>query len=113
IRVRIVHYRYQILDVNLSDSVVEGLAAKRKPGVLGCDLLSRVRLEIVFEIEINDFAARRHNISDHSFAKVENVEHQLAAERRNIFRFLALFENQSQLFFTVRKLGARNWFHSK
>ena len=50
---------------------------------------------------------------DHALAKVENIEHELAAERRNFLRFFTLLENQPQFFLAVCQLRARYWFHAQ
>ena len=87
IGILILHHRHEVFDVNQADRVVEILATKRKPRVLGRDCFLRVRLEIVLEIEINNFVARRHDIAHDALAKIENVHDELAAKRGNFFRF--------------------------
>ena len=94
IGVRIAHHRHQFLDVNQSNRVVEILAAKRKPRVPRFDRLLRVRFEVVFQIEINNFAAWRHDIAHDALAQIKHIEHELSAERRNFLRLFALFDNE-------------------
>src|SRR5436190_23221050 len=88
-----------------ADRVIQIFPAKREPGVPGFNRFFHVSLEIVFEIEINDLATRRHDIAHDAVAKIEHVEHELAAKSRNVFRLLTLLKDKPKLFFTVRKLG--------
>ena len=66
--------------------------------------LLHVRLEVVLQIEVNDLAAGRHDIAHHAVPQIEDVEDKLATERRNVFRFFALLENQPQFLFAVGQL---------
>ncbi len=87
---RIAHHRQEFLDVDEADGLIEVLATKRKTRVPGLDRLPHVGLEVVFEVEINDFAPRRHDIANDAVAKIEHIHQQAAAEWRDFLGFLAL-----------------------
>ena len=61
--------------------------------MLGLDGFSRVRLEFVFQIEINDFPTWGHYVAHHAVPQVEDIHQQAAAKRRDFLGFLALLEN--------------------
>ena len=105
---RIAHHRHQFLDVNEADRIIEIFAAERKAGVTRFDGLFHIGLEIVLQVEVNDFAARRHDVAHDAVAQVEHVKDKLAPKRRNVCRFFALLENEPQFFLTVRKLARAN-----
>ena len=104
---RIAHHGKQFLDVNEADRVIEIFAAQRKARVPGFDGLFHIRFEIVLHVEVNNFAARRHDIAHDAVAQIEHIENKFAAERRDIGGFFALLENQSQFLLAVRKLARR------
>ena len=104
IGLRIAHHRHQFLDVDQSDRVIEMTAAERKTRVPRIDRLLHVVLEVFFDIEINNFAARRHDIAHDAAAQIERVNEQVAAERRDFVRLFALIENEAQFLLAVREL---------
>ena len=104
---RIAHQRHQLLDVDQADRVIEMPAAKRKAGVPRFERLLHVLIEALLDIEINHFAARRHDIAHHAAAHVERVDQDVAADGRDFVRLFALIEDEAQLFFAVRQLGCR------
>ena len=65
---RMAHHGHQLLNVNETDSVIEMSPAQRKTRVPRFDCFFHVRLEVVFKIKINDFAARRHDVTDNALA---------------------------------------------
>src|SRR5581483_11902534 len=70
VRMRIAHQRNEFLDVDQSDGVVEMPAAKRKSRVPRIERFLDVALEILLEIEVNHFAARRHDVAHNATPKV-------------------------------------------
>ena len=65
---RIAHHWHQLFNVNETDGVIEMSPAQRKTRVPRLEHFFHVRLEIVFKIKINDFAARRHDVADNALA---------------------------------------------
>ena len=88
--------------------MVEILSAKREPSVARLDCFLHVRFKIVLEIKVNDLAARRHDVAHDAIAQIEHVDDELPTERRNFLGFLALIQNQPQLFLAMRQLGRRH-----
>ena len=72
------------------------------------DGLFHIGFEIILEVEVNDFTARRHEIAHDAVAQVEHVHEQAASERRDFFRFFALLQDQAQFLFGVRQLRRRH-----
>src|SRR6266516_2931031 len=104
IRVRIAHHGEQFLDVNEANRVVEIFTAQRKARVTRFDGLFHIGFEIILEIEVNDFTARRHDVAHDAVAQVEYVKNKFAAERRHLGGFFAFSHNQTQLFLAMGQL---------
>ncbi len=110
---RIAHHRHQLFDVHEADRVIEMPATKWKPGVPRFQRLLHVLFETFFEIEEDDFAARRHDIAHDAPPQIERVHEQIAAERRDFIRLLALIEDEPQFLLAVRQLRRGHWFDPK
>src|SRR5947208_16176633 len=105
---RVAHHRQQILDVNEPNRVIEILAAQRKTCVLGLDGLFHIGLEVVLEVKINDFTARRHDVPHDAVTEVEHVKDKFTPQGSNVRGFFALLEDQSQFLFAVCELTRGN-----
>src|SRR5215469_11503550 len=110
---RVAHHRDQFFDMYEPYGVIEIFAAQRKTRVTGFDGLFDVGFEIILDVEINDFAARRHRITHHAVAQVEHVKNELTAKWSDIRGFFALLKNQPQFLLTVCKLAGANRFKPK
>src|SRR4051794_10010746 len=95
IGMRITHHGKQFLDVNQADRIIQVFTTQRKARMLGFDRLCNVRIEIVLNGEVNNVAARRHDVTHDAVAQIENIEDEFTAEWSNISGFFALLENQS------------------
>src|SRR5882724_870218 len=110
---RVAHHRKQFLDVNEPNRVIEILPAERETCVLGIDGLFHVGLEVVLEVKINDFTARRHDIAHDAVAQVEHVKDKFTTERRNLGGLFAFPNNQSQLLLAMGQFSFGNGFYMK
>src|SRR6202008_3564097 len=90
IGMRIAHHGNQFLDVNKAHRIIEIFAAERKARVTRFDGLFHIGFEIILQVEVNDFAARRHDVSHAAVAQVEHVKDELTAEWSDIRGFFAL-----------------------
>src|SRR5439155_25890561 len=89
--------------------ISEDVATNRKARVTRLDVPSHVGLEVVFELEIDDIAARRHDNAHDAVAKIQHIHEQAEAEWRDFLGFLALVENQPQFRFAVHQFRAWHW----
>jgi len=60
------------LDVNEADRVIEIFTQSGKRVCRDASAFLTFRLEIVLDIEINNFPRRRHDIADHTLAQIEH-----------------------------------------
>jgi hypothetical protein len=72
----------KFLDMNEADRVIHIVPTQRKARVTRLDSLFHVRFEIILHVQINDFAARCHDIAHDAIAQIQHVKHKFAAERR-------------------------------
>ena len=79
---RIAQDRKQFLDMNEADRVIQIFTAQRETRVLGFDRLFQVRLEIILQVQVNDIAARCHDITHDAVPQIQHVKYKFAAERR-------------------------------
>ncbi len=68
--------------------------------------LARLCLERLVDVEINDLAARRHDVAHDAAAQVQRVDEQFLAERRHLLGFLAVAEDDTQLLLAVAEFLA-------
>src|SRR4030095_1922943 len=111
IRVLRAHQREQFLDVDQADGVIEVFATQRKPGVPGLDCLFHIRLETVFQIEVNDFSARRHDVAHHAVTQVQHIKDKLATKSCDLGGFFAFTNNQAQFFLAVGQFTCSDGFN--
>jgi hypothetical protein len=78
----IAHHEKQILDMNEADRVIEVVAAQRETGVLRLDRLFYICFEIILHIQVNDVAARCHDIAHDAVPQIQHVEYKFTAESR-------------------------------
>src|SRR5207248_205554 len=102
---RVAHHRHQLLDVNQADRIIEMTAAEREAGVSRLQGLLDVLLEGLLDIEKDNVPAWGHDIAHHPPAKIESIDEQIAAERRDFVRFFALIEDKSQFLLTMSEFG--------
>src|SRR5437660_12708142 len=106
------HQREQFLDVDEADGVIEVLATQRKPRVPGFDCFFHIGFETVFQIEVNDFSAWRHDIAHHAVTQIQHIKDKLPAERRDLAGFYAFTYDQAKFFFAVGTSTCGDGFHT-
>ena len=79
--------------MNEPDGVIQIFAAQRKTRVTRFDGLFHIGFEIILQVEVNDFAARRHDIAHDAVAQVEHIKNKFTAERSHVRGFFALLKN--------------------
>ena len=77
---RIAHHLQEFLDMNEPDGVIQIFAAQRKTRVTRFDGLFHIGFEIILQVEVNDFTARRHDVAHDAVAQVEHIHEQAAPE---------------------------------
>src|SRR5262249_61798533 len=82
IGMRIAHHEKQVLDMNEADRVIHIVPTQWKAGVTGFDGLFHVRFEIILNVQVNDFAARGHDIAHDAIEQIQHVKYKFTAERR-------------------------------
>ena len=68
--------------MNEADRVIEVVAAQRETRVLRLDRLFNVRFEIIFHVQINDVAARCHDIAHNAIPQIQHIEYKFTPKRR-------------------------------
>src|SRR2546430_15719319 len=106
------HQREQFLDVDEADGVIEILATQRKPRVPGFNCLFHIGFETVFQIEVNDFSARRHDVAHYAVTQIQYIKDKLATKSRDLGGFFALLNDQSQFFLAMSQFSLSDGFHT-
>jgi hypothetical protein len=77
--------------------------------VPGFDRFFHIGVEIILQVEVNDFTTRVMISRTTRSRRSKTFKNQLAPERSDVRGFFALLEDQSQFLFAVCKLARGNW----
>ncbi len=103
------HQREQFLDVDQADGVIEIFATQRKSRVPGFDCLFHIGFETVFQIEVNNFSARRHDVAHHAVTQIQHIKNKLATKRCDLGGFFAFTEQSSAVLPRYGPILLRRW----